>query len=141
MENQTTQETTQVIELKSLEALPQEKTQEMMDLYGASMDMETYAKLCFALIFVLVLIHNIFIAGNSYAIDTYDTIMAVELSIVGVIILAVFIIAGIAMSKLSQLKNLIIENSKRNNLKKQELGEEFSFLAVHLYGGRGITIK
>ena len=137
MENETTEE----IELKSLETLPKEKTQEMMDLYGASMSMETYAKLCFAIIFVLVLIHNIFIAGNSYALDTYDTIMAVELSIVGVILLAVFIIAGIAMSKSSQLKKLIIENSKRYNLKKQELGDEFSLIAVHLYGGRGITIK
>ncbi|WP_299781225.1 hypothetical protein [uncultured Formosa sp.] len=137
MENHTTQE----IELKVLEALPQEKTQEMMALYGTSMNMETYAKLCFVLLFVLVLIHNIFIAGNSYAIDTYDTIMTVELSIVGVIVFTVFIIAGIAMSKLSQIKKLIIENSKRYKLKKQELGKEFSFLAIHLYGGRGITIK
>ncbi|MCL5128386.1 MULTISPECIES: hypothetical protein [unclassified Algibacter] len=137
MENDTTLE----IELKSLDAVPTDKTQEMLSLYVVSLGMETYAKLCFAVIFILILVHNIFIAGNSYELDTYDTIMAVELSIVGVIILAVFIIAGIAMSKLSQLKNLIIENSKRNNLKKQELGEEFSFLAVHLYGGRGITIK
>jgi len=132
---------TQEIELTSLESLPKEKTQEMMDLYGDSMSMETYAKICFALIVLFVLGHNLFIAGNSYDLETYDIIMTVELSIVAIVIVAILIVAGLAMSKLSQLKKLIIETSKKHNLKKQELGVEFNFIAVQLYGGRGIKIK
>lgn len=137
MENQTTE----IISLKNLETLPKQQIEEMLQLYSASKNMETYAKIAFGVIAVLFLIQNVFIAGKSYPIDTYDTIMAVELSIVGIIVLAVFVIAGIAIAKSSKLKDQIVENSKKYQIKKQDLAEEFSLIAMRMYGGNGIKVK
>ncbi len=129
------------IKFEIIAKVPKEKLQVPLDLYGESAAMETYVRIPFLLIGVLFLIHNIFLAGRSYDYNTYENIKNIEISIVGIIVLAVFIIAGIAMSKNSAVKKELKEIAKRYNIKTEVVQEEFSALAVHMYGGRGVVLK
>jgi len=114
---------------------------ETLNLYSKSINLETYVKVVFAIIAVLVLMHNIFIAGNSYDYSTYENIKTIELSIVGIMVLIIFIIAGIAMSNNSKVTRQLKEASKRYTVKLETVQEEFNALAIHYYGGRGVVLK
>ncbi len=135
------EENTEEIKFEIIEKVPKDKLQIPLDLYGESAAMETYVRIPFLLIGVLFLIHNIFLAGRSFDYETYENIKNIEISIVGIIVLAVFIIAGIAMSKNSTVKKELKEIAKRYNIKTEVVQEEFSALAVHMYGGRGVVLK
>jgi hypothetical protein len=49
--------------------------------------------------------------------------------------------AGIAMNKNSKTKKALKEISKRYTIKTATVQEEFSALAIHMYGGRGVVLK
>ncbi|GAA3517330.1 hypothetical protein GCM10022393_34300 [Aquimarina addita] len=129
------------IQLEIIEKTPSNTLEEPLLLYSQSTAMESYVKIPFILIGVFFLIHNVFLAGRSYAYDTYEMIKTVELSIVGIIVLTVFIMAGIAMSKNHKLKKKLIEISHQYHIDIIKVQEEFNALAIHLYGGRGCVIK
>lgn len=128
-------------QLQILEKINKEELDAILGLYRESRSMESYVKIPFLLFGVLVLIHNIFIAGNSYDYETYDNIKAIELLIVGVIVFIIFIIAGMAMSKNSKIKELLRKTSEKHNISLEKIQEEFSALGIHLYGGRGVQLK
>jgi len=137
----TNQENTEVVELEIIEKLPKKSLEELLSYYANSTNMETYVKIPFALIAVFFLIHNVFIAGRSFVIDTYNTIKSIEIFIVVVLASAIFIIAIIAMNNNSKLKKGLLEASKRYNIKVEDTQEEFNILALSLYGGRGVVLK
>lgn len=140
--NSQSENTTQEeVKFEIIEKVPKEKLQIPLDLYGESAAMETYVRIPFLLIGILFLIHNVFLAGRSFDYQTYENIKLTELSIVGVIVLVVFIMAGITMSKNSTVKKELTEISKRYHIKPEIVQEEFSALAVHMYGGRGVVLK
>lgn len=124
-----------------IEKVPKEKLQVPLDHYGKSAAMEAYVKIPFLLIGVGVLLHNIFLAGRSFDYETYENIKTFELSVVGIIVLVVFVLAGIAISNNLSVKKELNEISKRYHIKPETVQEEFSALAIHLYGGRGVVLK
>ncbi|WP_103867533.1 hypothetical protein [Aquimarina sp. I32.4] len=128
-------------QLEIIEKVPTDILQIPLKLYSESTAMETYVKIPFLLIGVLFLIHNIFLAGRSFAYNTYETIKTVELSIVGVIVIVVFVIAGIAINKNSKVNKHLKEISKKYNIILEITQDEFSALAIHMYGGRGVKLK
>ena len=81
--------------------------------------METYVKIPFLIIAILFFIHIFFIAGKTYNIETYDSIMNTELIIVGLVVAVVIVIAVKAMSLNSKLKNSLKEWNKRYVIKKK----------------------
>ncbi|MBJ2174826.1 hypothetical protein JBL43_11300 [Aureibaculum sp. A20] len=129
------------VELDTLSKLSETELKSSLEVYKSLADMETYVKLPFLGIGILVLIHNVFLAGKSYELSTYNTIMNTEMTIGGILLLIVFTMAGIAISKTSKLKNEIKQYGKKHHIKKQILAEEFSLVATQLYGGSGIKIK
>ena len=139
MENN--EENAEVIELQIIEKLPKKSLQELLTYYVNSVNMETYVKIPFALIAVLFLGHNVFLAGRSFDMNTYDMIKNVELSIVVLIVIAIITIAIIAMNNTSKLKSELLKVSKRYTIKVEDVEEEFNILAVSLYGGRGVVLK
>ncbi len=128
------------VQLEILEILPEQMLQEMLGIYKTSANMESYVKIPFFIIGVFFLIHNIFIAGRSYNYDTYNTIKTTEFSIVGIIVVVVCIMAGIAIDKNLKLKKRLTNASKTYNVSLEKMQEEFSGIAIHLYGGRGIKL-
>ncbi|WP_237275766.1 hypothetical protein [Tenacibaculum ovolyticum] len=133
--------TDEKVTFEIIEKVPKEKLQVPLKLYAESAAMESYVKLPFLLVGVLFLIHNVFIVGNSYSYSTYKNIKNIEISIIGIIVLAIFIMAGIAMNKNSKTKKALKEISKRYTIKTATVQEEFSALAIHMYGGRGVVLK
>ncbi|WP_064967731.1 hypothetical protein [Tenacibaculum ovolyticum] len=133
--------TDEKVTFEIIEKVPKEKLQVPLKLYAESAAMESYVKLPFLLVGALFLIHNVFIAGNSYSYSTYKNIKNIEISIIGIIVLAIFIMAGIAMNKNSKTKKALKEISKRYTIKTETVQEEFSALAIHMYGGRGVVLK
>lgn len=127
--------------LQNLEKIPADELKNPLKLYSESTSMETYVKIPFLLIGVLFLIHNIFLAGRGYDYDTYETIKTTEFSIVGIIVLSIFIIAGIAMNRNSRVNEALKEVSKKHNIALEKIQDEFSTLAIQLYGGRGVKLK
>ncbi|WP_299683237.1 hypothetical protein [uncultured Tenacibaculum sp.] len=127
--------------LEIVEKVPKEMLQSSLKIYSESTAMETYVKIPFLLFGVFILIHNVFIAGKSYDYQAYENIKTIEISIVVILVISVIIMAIIAMSKNSKVKNELKEISKRYGIKKEVVQEEFSTLAIHLYGGRGIVLK
>jgi len=141
MENNQENTQAEVVELEIIEKLPKNSLEELLSLYASSASMETYVKIPFALVAILFLIHNVFLAGKSFAIDTYNTIQNAEISIVAIIVLSIFVMAIMAMSKNSKLKTGLKEASKRYNIKIETVQNEFNALALSLYGGRGVVLK
>ncbi|TSE03474.1 hypothetical protein [Aquimarina algiphila] len=130
----------QEVQLEIIEKLPKQILQEMLDIYKKSAEMESYVKIPFLIIGVFFLIHNIFIAGRSYSYDTYNTIKTTEFSIVGIIVIVVFIMAGIAIDKNLKLKKKLTNASKTYNISLETMQNEFSGIAANLYGGRGVKL-
>ncbi len=139
--NNSEENATEEVKFEIIEKVPKEKLQIPLDLYGKSAAMETYVRIPFLLIGVLFLIHNIFLAGKSFDYQTYENIKNIEISIIGIVVLTIFIMAGIAMSKNSAVKKELKEIAKRYHIKTEVVQEEFSALAVHMYGGRGVVLK
>jgi len=137
MENTTSEDN----KFEIVEKVPNEKIQSLLKLYSESTSMEAYVKIPFLLCGVMVLIHNVFIAGKSYDYSTCESIKTIELSIVGVLVGIVIVIAIIAMIKNAEIKKGLLEITKRYNIKKEIVQEEFNALGVHLYGGRGVVLK
>ncbi|WP_442266089.1 hypothetical protein ACSIGC_17695 [Tenacibaculum sp. ZS6-P6] len=121
--------------------VPKDKIQNSLKLYNEYGTMKTLVKNIFLLNVVFIVIHNIFIAKKRYDYEVYNNIRIIETSIIGVLIILVVIITIIAMSKNSKVKNELKEISKRYGIKKEVVQEEFSVLAMHLYGGRGVVLK
>jgi len=126
-------------ELEIIEKIPENKLKEALAFYEKSTSMEIYVRIPFIIIAILFLIHNFLLAGNSYNIDTYNKIKNTEMTILALILAAVFIIAGIAIYNTSQFKERIRTFGKQYNINKKVLQEEFNALSIHLYGGRGLT--
>jgi hypothetical protein len=130
-----------ITDLTSLNKIRENKIQDLLKLYSSYSNIEAYAKLTFIVFPVLFLIHNLFIAGNSYPIDTYDNIKTTELTIV-VIVMAIIIAMAIkALMVIREIKYILYEQCKQKNLEPEKLGEEFSAFAVALCGGEGVKLK
>lgn len=145
MENTEKKETekkqTEEKELEITEKFPKKLLSEQLDIYCKSVNMETYAKFGFIVFPILVLIHNIFIAGNSYDYKTYEAIKTTELSIV-FILMSVFIVLGVMVIIFNnKLNNSLTESAKKYGMEIELVEEEFSILSVYLYGGRGVKLK
>ncbi len=136
-ENQQNEE----VKFEIVDKVPKEKIQNSLKLYSESAAMETFVKIPFVLFAVLVLIHNVFLAGKSYDYQTYENIKTIELSVVVLLVIAIVIMAIIAMSKNATIKKELKEISNRYGIKKEIVQNEFSALAMHLYGGRGVILK
>jgi len=134
-------EETEEKELEIIEKLPSELLSEHLGKYAKSANLEGYAKIGLIIFPVLVLIHNIFIAGRSYDYQTYESIKNTEITIVGILVAILIILAIIAMVINSNLNESLAESAKRYGIKKELMEEEFSLLAIHLYGGRGVKLK
>ena len=141
MENSVTVNENEEVKFEIVEKVPKEKIQKSLKLYSDSTSIETYVKIPFALFAVFILIHNVFIAGKSYDYQTYESIKAIELTIVVILGISVIIMAIIAMSKNATIKKELKEISNRYGIKKEIVQDEFSDLAMHLSGGRGIVLK
>ena len=141
MGNQEEITTEEEVKFEIVEKIPKEKLQEVLKIYSESAAMEAYVKLPFLGFGVLVLIHNIFLAGKSFDYSTYENIKNIEISIVAILVFIIIIIAVIAMKKNASVKNELKEISKRYGIKKEIVQDEFSALAMHLYGGRGVVLK
>jgi len=135
------EQNSEVVKLQIVEKLPKKSMEELLTYYANSLNMESYVKIPFALIAILFLGHNVFLAGRSFDINTYDTIKNVELSIVVLIVMSIIAIAIIAMNNTSKLKSGLLEASKRYSIKVEDVQDEFNVLALSLYGGRGIVLK
>lgn len=133
--------TTKQPKIELIEKVPENILSDALDIYKTITEMTAYVKIPFAVIAVIFLIHNIFIAGKSYAIDTYNNILHTELAIVGIIAVVVFIIAGITIKNNIKLKKTLTEISKRYHINISKTQEEFNTIAVTIYGGNGFTFK
>lgn len=134
-------ENSEEITLEIVEKLAKELLTNYLNEYAKSANIEAYAKLGLFIFPVLILIHNVFIAGKSYEYSTYNNIKNIELTIVGVLVIALIILAVISIRITSKLTSKLKESSKRYGIKNQSMEEEFSILAVHFYGGRGVELK
>jgi len=128
-------------EIVLLTKVSKEYLESSLSYYKKRTKMGAYIKVVFISLAVLFLFHNIFIAGNSYEIGTYDTIMYIELGIVGVIILIGFVISGIAISNSLKLKKELTEMGERYKVDILQVQDEFNLIAVNLYGGPGFILK
>jgi len=115
--------------------------QECFALYAKTTAMTAYVKIPFALIAVLILLHNLFLAGRSFDYSTYNTITTIEFSIGGCIALSIIIIAIIAMSCNLKLKKILTEISQKHHIDIYTVQEEFNLLAISMYGGSGFIFK
>lgn len=140
METNTT-ETTEEVQFEIIEKVPKEKLQVPLQLYADSAAMESYVKLPFLGFGILFLIHNVFLAGRSFDYRTYENIKTIELSVVGILMLVIIVMAVIAMNKNAKVKSELKEIGKRYAIKTEIVQEEFSALAIHFYGGRGVVLK
>ena len=136
-ENQKKQE----IELEIIEKLPKTILVKHLEEYAKYANLEGYLKLSVIIFPVLILIHNAFIAGNSYDYKTYNTIETTELSIVGLIVASVIVLVIIAMRINSKLKKELKQLAKKHAIKTKVMEAEFTLLAVNLYGGSGLKLK
>lgn len=129
-----------VLQLETLDRLGKDQLQTAIDNYGKSANMEGYAKIALIVFPVLFLIHNVFLAGRTYDMDTYDFIMNTEMSIIGIIVFIIIVLAIRAWHFKSVTKDILNEEAKRKKINKTKLQEEFSILAVHYYGGEGVKL-
>ncbi|WP_103866779.1 hypothetical protein [Aquimarina sp. I32.4] len=121
--------------------VPSSELEDILTLYSRSVAIESYVKIPFIFIAVLFLVHNIFLAGRSFDYSTYETIKTVELSIAGVIVIVVFIMAGIAIDKNIKVNKLLKQIGTQYHIDIQTVQDEFNAIAIHLFGGRGVTLK
>lgn len=128
-------------ETAAIEKTPNKTLEKPLDLYREYANIEAYVKIPFLIIGIGFLLHNVFLAGKSFDIDTYDRIMTIELSIVGIIVAVVFVMAGMAISKNSKLNKELKEIAKKHGIPKETMQNEFSALAIHYFGGRGVQLK
>lgn len=84
---------------------------------------------------MLVLIHNVFIAGN-YSSTTYDGILTIELTIGGIILLVtgcLQLIDVLSVRKFKKaLKERLLEASQICNVTLKEIEQEFRLLSAQL---------
>lgn len=134
-------ENTKEIELEIIQKIPDELLSEHLKMYCTSSNFEGYAKIGLVIFPILFLIHNVFLAGKSFNYKTYETIKVIELSIIGILVFCLIILAIIAMNLNSKLNKKLKESAKRYGVKIELMEQEFSLLAVYIYGGRGVKLK
>ncbi|WP_108868641.1 hypothetical protein [Aquimarina aquimarini] len=129
------------LKMHIVDNVPSGELEDILTLYSKSVAIESYVKIPFIFIAVLFLVHNIFIAGKSFDYNTYDAIKTVELCIVGIIVIVVFIMAGIAIDKNLKVNKSLKQIGVKYHIDIQTVQDEFNAIAIHLFGGRGITLK
>ncbi len=121
--------------------VPKDTLQKALSYYSKSTQIGIYVKFPFVLIAIMVVVHNIFIAGKSYNINTYDTILYTELTIVGIIVTIVIIMGIIAIINNLKLKTQLTYISDRYKINSEKVQDQFNLIAVSTYGGQGFTFK
>ena len=137
MEN--SKDTQEEVILELIGKIPENELNKALAFHEESANMKTYVRIPFLIIAVGFLIHNVFLAGKTYDIETYNNIQTIEMFIVGICVLVVLVFAIKAMNANSKIKKSLSEFSKKytTNIKeKKELVNEFNILATHLYGAR-----
>ncbi len=127
------------VTLELIGKIPESELNKVLALHEQSANMKSYVRIPFLIIGVGFLIHNVFLAGKTYDMTTYNNIQTIEMSIVGICLLVVLVLAIKAMNANSKIKKTLLEFGEKytTNLKEQkELEKEFNILATHLYGAR-----
>lgn len=133
-------ESSKEIESKIIDELEKEQLNKILNCYKKSASMEVYAIIPFIVYGILFLVHNVFLAGNSYSYDTYNAIKNIELIIVAVNFLIIVVLAVMAMNLNSNIKSELLEICDRKKVEKEDLELEFNALATTIYGGRGVKL-
>lgn len=141
MENKQLTSKSEKTALEIVEKLPKELLTNHLNEYSKNVTIENYLRIVPLVFPILVIIHNLFIAGNSFKRSTYDNILITELTIVVITLIGLLILLGIYLKGTKKLNTKLKDSARRYGIRKQSMEEEFSFLALQFYGGMGVKLK
>ncbi|MBL3655984.1 hypothetical protein [Fulvivirga sediminis] len=126
------------IQLKYVSEMHKTDLEESFLYYQKYMNLYTYLRVTMLGMGVLVLLYNIFIAGNSYPISTYDNIMTGVISVCGLVVFVLVVISVLAFRQQGKIRKILKEFAEQRNFDYKELKNEYNIVIKSLYGGTGI---
>ncbi|UII19797.1 hypothetical protein [Fulvivirga ligni] len=123
--------------VKSLN-IPEEVAVNIVTDYLVTVKHNSHIRLIMAVIFVVVMLYNIFFAGNSYSISTANTIMITLFCIEGVLATLMIYQFVLFMKAVKKIRKVIKRYSAQSGLEYKPAKKAYANLLKQEYGGLGL---
>lgn len=125
-------------QLKELQRIPEEKLKVVLEEYLNLLASTKYIRYIFLFFGALVLLYNVFIAGNTYTYSDYNNIKTVVIIVCIIFIVALIAFGGVYYAKHLRVKGKLKEAAEYNMLDFKKVRKEFNIYVKETLGGNPI---